>query len=398
MPPKFGANLGPNAGAADGSANTFGAGNGPTPASAPTPTDTPSPVDAPTLGTTPTSTDMPTSDNMSASSNTSVSALVGEPANDQNSAFSSPTLAGGQPASGLNTQNPFANKVIASGPDSHPAHTQASGSGDIILKPEKTSPRSRKKLLIFGAIIIGILAVIIMLIVFLSGGGNNIQKTKTAWLEYQAALIDGAGEDDIDLQGGWYIERLMQESSDDNIESSSYSDTLNERYNNFLENFEHSSLHKDNALSQSIEAYTEVFRATKLILDLPRVTTNYEEIYVNEGQEAADNYLQSVLPDNAEGYSGMPKTVIDSVQQYFDIERQIYSLYQENNCIVDAILDTECAARIEGEISDGGQLTQLYADLEGLRTFIDSYSDVLASTLVSLTTENTKLLGADDEQ
>ncbi len=361
MPSKFGANLGPNSGAAasDGSAktfDTFDASN--SPANVPQPTSAANSPD-----------------------------LV-EQTNSAN--------AGPAPVS--TPQNPFSrDQVISSSPDDHPVYTKASGSGDIVLKPEKQTGGFSKKPLVISAIIIGIVALILIIVLTIVGKKNNIGQIRTAWLEYEKILIEGDDEEGIDLQGQWYIEHLLQEGSEDDTDINGYSNSLSERYNNFLKNFEDSKLRNDNELSQSIEMYTEVFAATKLLLDIPQITTNYEETFTAGGQEAADNYLQSALPSNTENYSGTPKTIVDSTRQYFDYERQIYNLYQENNCIVDGILDTECVTRIEGEALDS-QLSQLYNELEGLRNFISSYSDILISSLINLTTKNTESLGAGSEQ
>ncbi len=359
MPPKFGANLGPNAGAADGSANTFGADNGSTPPNTPTPSDTSNLVDAPTLGTTPTSTDMPTSDNMSASSNTSVSALVGEPANDQNSAFSSPTLAGGQPASGLNTQNPFANKVIASGPDSHPAHTQASGSGDIILNNPK--PKDNKKIFVVAGVIgLIIVAFIIVIVSLLSGSSKKSSGIIAAAEQFnQYANYVLYGETGTTLEGEY------NQETDYKIVEQFYSDSYDET-------FWQTAKEKLSAAIVKYESIDETQRNQNLLAYLKSYQAELDFVI---GQKTTSEPTEEQVAEKflAEGAESAQRSVDEFYSLEGGITTELEKQLQKNTNNGDTEENSSTSEIAEDETSDSIDMAYRRARWTMLRAQIESY-------------------------
>lgn len=196
----------------------------------------------------------------------------------------------------------------------------SSGTGDIVLAPEKKSHKGVIIALVLAALIIGGL----FAAVFLMRGGNSGTNgdAKTAFNKYANYLLYGEDSDKA-LEGEYdesNIYKLDEIRSEDAKAVTNYFKTANE----LLINFE--SLmggNTNNDLATVINNYRADF-------ELVRLTFTKE--YISEDElinEVVDNELGAVKDWIANKYNNLTNSNYDSVKQYAEAEINYYQLYAE---------------------------------------------------------------------
>lgn len=329
MPPKFGANLGPNEGTTDSGADTFDASGG------------------------------ATQDNTVASNNISTPSSVVTPANTSTDVSNTTT---DQPVSEMNTQNPFANKVIASGPDSHPAHTQASGSGDIIL--HNSQPKDNKKIFIVAGIIGLIIVAFVITISLLLGFSKKSSGVATAEEQFnQYANYVLYGETGTTLEGE-YDEyksyKLSQEFYADDYDEQFWQ-TAGEMLDKAVQASSNSE-GEERGLVDFLQNYQQNFKFLSGYLQVVTNEPTDEQImaiYFSSGAEAARKVVSdfySALPDTESINSN---EYVELKQKQYDSTISVLDLYKQYGCIdSDNNIAEYCEALANGGIEKVVQLQE----------------------------------------
>lgn len=333
MPPKFGANLGPNEGTTDSGADTFDANDG------------------------------ATQDNMVASNNISTPSSVATPANTSTDISNTAT---DQPVSGMSAQNPFANKVIASDPDSHPAHTQASGSGDIIL--HNSQPKDNKKIFIVAGIIGLIIVAFVIIISFLLGSSKKSSGIATAEEQFnQYANYVLYGETGTTLEGEYDREvsyKISEQFYSDNYDENFWQ-AAEEKLALAIKQYEATKEEeKDQALTAYLKDYqtnfkfvlsqkttvepTEMQIAERFLTDGVNDTRQFlDQTYGFDG-EIADG-TESQIPDNSDiDGEEVASDDIDTVYRkakwtMLKAQLESYELYNRYGCLHGDYVDAVCS-------------------------------------------------------
>lgn len=326
MPSKFGANLGPNSGAAvsDGSAktfDTFDASN--SPANVPQPTSAANSPD-----------------------------LV-EQTNSAN--------AGPAPVS--TPQNPFSrDQVISSSPDDHPVYTKASGSGDIVLNSSHNNV-SKKPLIILGivALIAGlIIAIVALLLSNFGKNSSNVAGAESKFNQYANYVLYGTTD-------GTVLEGEYDNKTDYKIIEEFYSEDYNEEFWQTAESMLGASVekysgvddeHKKTELEQYLKDYQTAFQFVKkqktttestemqvlekfLTEGTDVVNRFLDESYGLEGNFSADIYSKESAEDD--GPNNIEELYYKAKWTMLKAQVETYDLYNRFGCIYDGQLDSACS-------------------------------------------------------
>lgn len=198
----------------------------------------------------------------------------------------------------------------------------SSGTGDIVLAPEKRSHKGIIIAIILAVLIIGgILAVMFLT----SGGGRNTDvsnEAKLAFNKYANYLLYGGDsnkvlEGEYDEDGIYKLDEMRSESAQ---AVTNYFKTANE----FLTNFESlASGNIDDELMTAINNYRANFELVMATFNKEYIT---EEELVNE---VLNNNLDDTKVWIANKYTNLTKLNYENIRQYAEAEINYYQLYAE---------------------------------------------------------------------
>ena len=276
----------------------------------------------------------------------------------------------------------------------HPIQTVGTGSGDVVVG-EATK---NKKPLIIGAAVLGVALVgIIAIIIALSSKVDRAELAQTFSIYsdlaergpegYNAAEENAAAdasapttefdesvdnpepipEDEIaveiedadpasrsgyvgvDPESGeslytdWALFNLEQ-SSLSNDEKKSYLDELNRKYDDFLKLAKRAKSGLKTELLPRAERYGETLQAYIQFLTFDDFSIRMLETLLKEDSAAAGQYLDSTIMH--ESTDAMSNSVFQSMAQYLRLELSLLENYSANGCVVDDMVDIDCAANL----------------------------------------------------
>ena len=239
---------------------------------------------------------------------------------------------GGQPASSVTPQQPMVS--------SRQPMSVSSGTGDIVIAPEKKSHKWVIVAIILAILVIGGLFAAIFLTRNGGSGVNVSNDAKLAFNRYANYLLYGEDSDKA-LEGEYdehEIYKLDEMRSENAQAVTSYFKTASELLANF-ESFTNGNTNGD--FITTVDNYRADFELVRLTFNKEYIT---EEELVNE---VLSNNLEDTKTWIASKYANLTKSSYENIRQYAEAEINYYQLYAE---YLEKAKDASCL-NAEGELA-----------------------------------------------
>ncbi len=237
----------------------------------------------------------------------------------------------------------------------------STGTGDIILAPEKKS----KKWWIVGAVGVTICAVAFFLFFFINQR-RNVGEVKEAWSDYYNYLMYGDNEkiEDVSINN-WYPTVISEADAwveESGGEGRGYYDVLDEKYERLYGLF--------SSKDEEMKRYNDIYRSFFDYNQLSRIKQAIVDEYYNNDIDAANRYIESI---GAEVVSD-DENVTDlyySIRFYLEIFLSVVDYYNANDCnFIDA--SVMVCPKIDANDDTEKKLQGLYMSKSRLDYYYDS--------------------------
>lgn len=154
------------------------------------------------------------------------------------------------------------------------------------------------------------------------------------------------------LYTDWALFNLEQ-SSLSNDEKKSYLEELSQKYDDFLKLAKRAKSSLKTELLPRAERYDEMLQAYIQFLTFDDFSIRILETLLKEDSAAAGQYLDNAIVH--ESTDAISNSVFQSMAQYLRLELSLFENYSANGCIVDDMVDIDCAANLadsQTEIAD----------------------------------------------
>lgn len=284
---------------------------------------------------------------------------------------------------------------------SHPHRSQASGTGDIILRNGPT-PGGRKKWVLLGVAAIAVAAIIVVLIGVVGKKGRH--EITAAFGEYRKLVIDGPEElpeatetasdtkgeadelpetdgdeeevsstEEIDDEGDdqWFVfveSQLLPAGS--HAEYIAEVKSSYEKFKEILSSSKKISNENRELIQRNLVPYNELLNCILFITNIEDVENGARTQYQTGGIEAAKSYISQQIPEVEDEF--YLASIYQEVTNYLNAQIDLMAFYETRGCLLDGEINASCVSDLY-DVEDQEYLNlldakELYYENAELRT------------------------------
>lgn len=233
----------------------------------------------------------------------------------------------------------------------------STGTGDIILAPEKKS----KKWWIVGVVGVAALILVGLIIVFLlNAKKTSISVAKDSWNDYYDYLMFGPdGEKKEVTIENWYP-ALLVDMDLDNGEIYSYRQQYYFELKTRFEDF----YNKNKDYFNEIDMYADMVKGFVDYQTLSQIENTVYSLYESDGPDDASSYIQSLTAT----FNRRAADLYGLMREYLNIRLELMAHESSRSCFKDNSLDVMCVETIEDS-----SVADVYSRSVGLHERIELY-------------------------
>lgn len=263
---------------------------------------------------------------------------------------------------------------------SHPTQTFNTEAGDIILNTSAPKPKQNKRPFIIGGVILAVFVLICVVVLLVVQAMSKPSKTDVVksfnvfknYIEY--------GPDNVGNDEGWYISQLTSYIYD-TPDAEEESKKIKSLYSDFKSKLQQSSITLGNNLQNAIITEDTLLEYAILYIDLDNQIRSLVNNYIKADEQVnAESLATQIVPQRSDNnfYNDMREVLI----KYIASELEIYAFYNDNFCLMDEDVDSECVALLDDDTS----YTELSQRNKFLASAVEQNSPRLWSELKTNTT------------